>query len=95
MRGRLPDASPGFCQHPRLPGAMRRCFWEVFKFLCTRGTFGSLKLAFGREVEPRTLLRWAGWWERRRRGAAGLGGCWGGVGLGKPEIASSAALRYR
>ena len=55
----FPDASPGF-QHLLLPGAMWRCFWEVFKFLCTRGTFGSLKLAFGNKVDPGTLLRRAG-----------------------------------
>ncbi|KAI4532512.1 hypothetical protein MG293_017777 [Ovis ammon polii] len=69
---------------------MRRRFWGVFNCLCA-GAFGALaaasaKLAFGREVEPGALLRWAGGRgqaEEGRCGAPGRGAA-GGAGAVRP-----------
>lgn len=84
-----PNTSAGFPPHLQA-GAMRRRFWGVFNCLCA-GAFGALaaasaKLAFGREVEPGALLRWAGGRgqaEEGRCGAPGRGGA-GGAGAVRP-----------
>lgn len=84
-----PNTSAGFPPHLQA-GAMRRRFWGVFNCLCA-GAFGALaaasaKLAFGREVEPGALLRWAGGRgqaEEGRCGAPGQGRA-GGAGAFRP-----------
>lgn len=84
-----PNTSAGFPPHLQA-GAMRRRFWGVFNCLCA-GAFGALaaasaKLAFGREVEPGALLRWAGGRgqaEEGRCGAPGRGAA-GGAGAVRP-----------
>lgn len=78
-----PNTSAGFPPHLQA-GAMRRRFWGVFNCLCA-GAFGALaaasaKLAFGREVEPGALLRWAGGRGQAEEGRCGAPGR-GGAGL--------------
>lgn len=87
-----PNTSAGFPPHLQA-GAMRRRFWGVFNCLCA-GAFGALaaasaKLAFGREVEPGALLRWAGGRgqaEEGRCGAPGRGGASGAGAVRPPRV---------
>lgn len=87
-----PNTSAGFPPHLQA-GAMRRRFWGVFNCLCA-GAFGALaaasaKLAFGREVEPGALLRWAGGRgqaEEGRCGAPGRGRAYGAGAVRPPRV---------